>query len=96
MEGSIYERATELMEAALGDEIVALEPEGGHCFGFNTVAASVWRQLEQPRSFAQLQAALLDEYDVGQRQCADELAELLKRLEAEGLIRAQPPHLPQS
>lgn len=85
----IYRRNTELLEAALGDELVALEPVGGQCFGFNSVAFSVWRLLEQPRSFGDLKAALLTEFDVDERQCAAELDELLADLQDKKLVRAE-------
>ena len=45
-----YQRATELLEADLGDELVALDQAQGQCFGFNGVATSVWRLLASPRS----------------------------------------------
>ena len=82
-----YERAKQLMEAELGDEIVALEPDAGLCFGFNPVAASVWRLLDQPRTVDQLQAALLDEYDVEPERCAADLQLLLADLTERKLIR---------
>ena len=47
----IYERATSLMEAELGDELVGLQPDAGVCYGFNSVAKRVWQLLEQPQSF---------------------------------------------
>ena len=81
-----FRRATDLMEAEIGDELVALEPEKGNCFGFNSVATSVWRALAEPRSFDQLRDALLDEYEVGEEQCSAELRELLENMEARGLI----------
>ena len=85
-----YERATELLEAELGDELVALEPEIGSCFGFNNVATAVWRQLEQPRSFVELRQSLLAEYDVAPEQCARELQELIDDLVDKGLVRKRP------
>jgi hypothetical protein len=74
------------MEAELGDELVALDPNVGECYGFNSVATSVWRQLEQPKSFDQLRDALLAEYEVEPDQCALELRELLDDLSMKGLI----------
>jgi coenzyme PQQ synthesis protein D (PqqD) len=85
-----YKRAVDLMEAELGDELVALDSRAGECFGFNSVATSVWRQLEQPRSFEQLREALLDEYEVEPEQCSRELKELLQDLSARGLVAAIP------
>jgi hypothetical protein len=74
------------MEAELGDELVALDPNAGDCFGFNSVATSVWRQLQEPKSFEELRDALLEEYEVDQQRCARELQELLDDLSARGLI----------
>jgi hypothetical protein len=72
-----YKRAVELMEAGLGDELVALDPEQGDCFGFNEVATFVWRRLAEPASFEQLRDELLDEFEVGEQQCSAELRPLL-------------------
>lgn len=87
MTETTYIRAVTLMEADIGDELVALEPEGGNCFGFNGVATSVWRRLEEPKSLAQLRDELLREYDVDAEQCTRELGELLDDLVAKGLVR---------
>jgi hypothetical protein len=83
---TLYKRAIDLMEAELGDELVALDPTAGECFGFNNVAASVWRELAQPKSFEQLRDALLDEYEVQPDQCEKELEGLLRNLTARGFV----------
>lgn len=83
---TVYKRAIDLMEAELGDELVALDPNAGDCFGFNSVATSVWRQLEEPRTFEELRDTLLQEYEVDQQRCARELQELLNDMSARGLI----------
>jgi len=85
---AIYKRATDLMEADLGDELVALDPNAGECFGFNSVATSVWRLLEEPKNFGQLRDALLDEFEVSPEQCTGELKDLLDDLAAKGLVIA--------
>lgn len=82
----VYRRAIDLMEAELGDELVALDPNGGQCFGFNNVAASVWRHLAAPKTFDELVQALLAEYEVPPEQCASELDGLLDDMSARGLV----------
>ena len=86
MTSLVYRRAIDLMEAELGDELVALDPTGGSCFGFNSVASSVWRNLEQPRRFDELRDSLLGEYEVDPAQCTRELRDLLDDLCARGLV----------
>ena len=68
------------MEAELGDELVGLEPDGGDCFGFNSVAKRVWQLLAVPRSSEQLASALMDEFEVNPIECTDGLNEILKDL----------------
>ena len=82
-----YARAVVLMEAELGDELVALDANAGQCFGFNSVATSVWRALDQPKTFDELCAILLDEYEVARDQCSADLRELLTDLTARGLVK---------
>jgi hypothetical protein len=82
-----YERAIDLLAADVGDELVALDADAGHCYGFNSVAASVWRQLDQPRTFDELKTALIDEYDVSEERCVADLSELLEDFVARKLLR---------
>jgi len=85
-ENASYRRAVELLEADLENEMVALEPTLGQCFGFNEVAKDVWRALEVPQSFANLKSGLMDQYDVSEAQCAADLSELLDDMVASKLI----------
>jgi hypothetical protein len=74
------------MDAEIGDELVAMDAERGDCFGFNKVAAEIWRLLETPKSFEDLQAILLREFDVSAERCAAELRSLLDELITNRLI----------
>jgi len=89
MDEPLYERSTQLLEANLGDELVALDAEGGNCFGFNSVATFVWGQLTSPKTIAELTERLVAEYDVSREQCTGELQELLADLIQKRLIRVR-------
>jgi hypothetical protein len=86
MTDAVYSRAVQLMEADVGNELVALDPDAGNCFGFNEVATSVWRSLEQPKTFEQLRKELLSEYEVDSEQCSRELDSLLEDMVAKRLL----------
>ena len=88
MEAIQYVRVKHLLEAELDDGLVALDVEGGDCFGFNAVAAEIWRLLETPRDFDTLRRALMDQYDVDEEQCAADLRSCLAELEAGRLVRS--------
>jgi hypothetical protein len=92
----MYERAVHLLEAELGDELLTLDPTGGQCFGFNSVAASVWRRLAAPAAFEELRQMLLDEYEVSVEQCTDDLRELMQVLMDGGLVRTGVDRRPSS
>ena len=88
-----YARARALMEAEVDDELVALDADQGLCLGFNAVATSVWKLIQQPRSLAEIESALLDEYEVPADQCGAEVRQLLDDLIARGLVSVdQPAH----
>jgi len=93
--GPVYKRAAQLMEAELGEELVALDPQAGNCFGFNEVAAWVWRRLAEPASLDQLRDELLKEYDVSEEQCSSELQALLDSLVAKRLVATASPSAEQ-
>ena len=82
----IYQRKAELLEAEVAADIVGLDPVAGRCFGFNEVAATVWRYLSKPRSFEEIELHLRNEFDVESSQCASELQDLLADMESKGLI----------
>ena len=86
MSNHAYRRKANLLEAEVGDDLVALDAEAGKCFGFNAIATSVWRTLSRPRTFDELRAQLLEEYAVDPQQCEEDLRELLLDLRHKGLI----------
>jgi hypothetical protein len=86
MEGTIYQRRGDILEADIGDELVALNVDDGMCFGFNSVATDVWKMLEQPQSASQLRARLAEQYEVDPERCAAELNSLLDQFVDMGLV----------
>jgi hypothetical protein len=83
----MYERAVNLLEAEVADELLALDASAGECFAFNNVGASIWRHLSEPTSLADLRNKLLDEYEVSPDQCDAELTVFLDVLTQRGLLR---------
>jgi hypothetical protein len=80
-------RATELLEADVNGEIVALHVERGQCYGLNGVASEIWRMLAEPTSVADICSTLCAEYEVDSGTCEAEVQNLLSNLREEGLIK---------
>lgn len=73
----------------LAGEVVLLQLDSGIYYGLDPVGSRVWQLLQEPRSFAELQDALLAEFEVEPERCAGDLRVLLGELDAAGLIEVQ-------
>ena len=86
----VVRRATGLLEAEVGGELVGLDVEQGTCYGFNATATRIWALIEEPKRFSELRDTLLEEYEVDAETCERELMDLLKDLEKDGLVALEP------
>jgi hypothetical protein len=83
-------RRASLLEAEVDGELVALHVDNGTCYGFNGTATRVWAMIEAPKRLSEIRDALLAEFDVDEATCQAQLAELVRELEADGLVSLQP------
>jgi hypothetical protein len=81
--------APEQVSCPLGEEAAILNLKNSVYYGMNPVGARVWELLKQPTSVAALRDALLDEYEVDQERCAQDLLALLHKMHDEGLIEVR-------
>jgi len=86
----LVRRRGSLIEAELDGELIALEVEQGTCFGFNATATRIWALIDTPKRFSELRDTLLGEYEIDRSTCEQELHELLRTLEADGLVELEP------
>lgn len=70
----------------LSAEIVLLNLKSGVYFGLNTVGASIWKLIQEPKTIREIREALVDEYDVEPKRCEKDILELLQGLSTHGLI----------
>lgn len=82
----LVSRRAELIETEVDGELVALHIDNGTCYGFNGTATRIWALLERPRRVSELREELTREFDVDDETCERQLGELLKELEADGLV----------
>lgn len=90
MSDMLIQRRAGLIEAEVDGEMVALHVDNGTCYGFNGTATRIWAMIEQPKTLSELRDALVGEYDVAPEVCEAELLDLLKELEADGLVELRP------
>jgi hypothetical protein len=86
---TIVVAASEQVSCPLGEESAILNLKNSVYYGMNPVGARVWDLLKQPKSIAELRNALLEEYEVEQGRCEDDLLALLQTMRSEGLIEVR-------
>ncbi len=74
------------VSADLSGEAAILNLKSGMYFGLNTVGASIWKLIQEPRSVNEINDALVQEYDVDPDQCEKDLLALLEELLSKELI----------
>jgi hypothetical protein len=79
-------RNSNLIDAEIDNEIVALKIESGACYGLNRVGSRVWGLIATPSRVSDICATLLNEYEVESHACERQVLDLLEELRAEGLI----------
>jgi len=70
----------------LKGETAILSLDKGVYYGLSDVGTSVWKLLQTPVSIAEIHSALSKEYDVEESILKEDIFNLLKRLNAEGLV----------
>ena len=90
MSETLYKLSNNALFANLGDDIVALNVEGGQCYGMEKVSAEVWRLLAEPMDLSALCARLVELYDVEPAVCRAEVERLIHQMQSEGLVETVP------
>ena len=83
---SVVARSNGFIEAAIDNEVVALNIEQGSCYGLNQVGSRIWGLLEKPVCIGDLCATLVTEYKVDTNVCKQQVLDLLEELHDEGMI----------
>lgn len=86
-DSNIISADPEAVSCELGTGAAILDLRNGAYFSLNSVGAFVWDEIAQPRSIAELCAAILNRYDVSEDQCRSDLSKLLSDLNEASLIR---------
>lgn len=72
--------------AGMPGETVILHPGSGRYFGLDGVGDRVWQLVQSPRTFGEIRAMLLEEYEVEPERCERDLRGLVARLAERDLV----------
>jgi len=86
-ESSIIVVTKDQVSCDLSGEAAILNLKSGVYFGLNTVGASIWKLIQEPRTIKEIRDALVEEYDVEPKRCEQDILELLHELSTHELIQ---------
>ena len=81
-----FRPAPRVLARDLGDETVLLDLESGRYFGLNATGRRIWALLAEESSLSRVLDRLAAEFEAPGTELENDLAEVVSRLEAEGLV----------
>jgi hypothetical protein len=91
MKKGLSERSTVVaaknqVSSDMGGEVAILNLKAGMYYGLDDVGVRVWTLIQRPREVSEIQAIILNEYDVDPDRCERDITSLLQNLIGEGLV----------
>ena len=87
LSGLAVQQAREAVSTELHGKAVILNTATGSYSGLDQVGTTIWKHMERPVSVSDLQAAVMQEYEVSADQCMADLCAFLEDLFSNGLIK---------
>ena len=78
--GTVISRNDTILATDLGDEFVMMDVTSGQYFNLKVVGASIWKQLEEPRTFSEILKQLQEEFEVEPETCEREVREFVMQM----------------
>jgi len=82
----LYKRSGNIISGEVDDCEVMINIDKGKYFGLNPVARRIWLIIEQPSTIEDITKILLEEYEVDEIKCKEEVAKFLNDGVKNGII----------
>ena len=86
---TLLHRKDDMLFNEIDGEVVMLSIENSEYYGMDKVGSRIWELLEQPHSFKNLVARLMDEYEISEQQCNEDTLAFVKKLTDKKLIETE-------
>jgi len=74
------------LSSEMKGEAVILSLKNGKYYGVNSVGAHIWKAIQSPNTFQEIQAGIMQEYEVDEATCRQEVLSFLKKMVEEELV----------
>ena len=78
--------STDQVSCELNNETALLDMKTGVYYGLDPVGARIWELIQQPQVVSSVIASLLDEYEVEEARCTDDVLALITQLQKHQLV----------
>ncbi len=75
-----YVQNKEIFTTDLQDSLMMMSVQSGKYFELNPVSKRIWELLDQPQTEEQIIVKLLEEFDVSEEECRNDVSEHLELL----------------
>jgi hypothetical protein len=83
-------RTPDQVASELSGETVILSLRSGVYYGLDEVGSTIWRFIEEPRTFGEIRERITAEYDVSDEECTREVERFVEDLRKSGLVELVP------
>jgi hypothetical protein len=82
-----YTKLPNSISSEIQGETVMVNIDLGKYFALNNVASAIWNLLETDRTEEEIVAAMLEQFDVNEQECREQVSHFLKELVHLNLIK---------
>lgn len=85
---TVIQQHPDQFTAEVDNDVLMMHPETGEYFGLNAVAGYIWKLAAEPRTVAEICAAVQAEFEVDESRCVDDTRTFLEQMLEAGLLTA--------
>ncbi len=89
MEQKEFTVAPDVIYQELDGEMVLLDIKSGEYYGIDEIGSRIWTLIEEGKSTEGVKEALLQEYDVDDETCNQQVGAFIEELQGAGLIQVK-------
>jgi hypothetical protein len=83
---TMISRNSNILATVIGSETVMMSIDQGRYYGMNKTGSYIWKTLEHPMSFEDLCAKLLQDFNITEVQCTEDVIPFLEEMSKEKII----------
>ena len=81
------EISSDILTQKVSGETVILDLNSESYFGLDEIGTRIWQLIQEQKDLKSVTATMLNEYDVEEKQLAEDIEDLLAKLDEAGLIK---------